>query len=294
MGGKSCFFIGHREVSEEIYPALYAAVERHIVEYGVTEFIVGHYGGSDRLAMSAVKEPKCFYPEVKLTLLLPYHPAERPVSTPDGFDSTFYPPGMESVPRKIAIVRANRYVAGYHSGDGGQSIELKGTIYVSISNGPNIFYYDPVYQAPAGEVYLVSGQGMSHSGDLSAGMSGTHTLNEEQTVTVDGKSETVRSSIEVSTYLMDAPVSTGVLQFDKSGRVVSREDHAAGDLPGTITARSDTAYIIVETYMQSASGEETVARALFQEDAPTLYFSTCREDGICVKEHCGIIGDQKT
>ncbi|WP_330396260.1 hypothetical protein [Anaeromassilibacillus sp. An200] len=44
MGGKSCFFIGHREVSEEIYLALYAAVEQHIVGYGVTEFIVGHYG----------------------------------------------------------------------------------------------------------------------------------------------------------------------------------------------------------------------------------------------------------
>ena len=113
MGGKSCFFIGNREASEEIYLVLYAAVEQHIVEYGVTEFIVGHYGGFDRLAASAVKEAKRFYPEVKLTLLLPYHPAERPIPTPDGFDSTFYPPGMESVPRKIAIVRANRYVVDH-------------------------------------------------------------------------------------------------------------------------------------------------------------------------------------
>ncbi len=113
MGGKSCFFIGHRETSEEIYPALYAAVEQHILEYGVTEFIVGHYGGFDRLAASAVKEAKRFYPGVKLTLLLPYHPAERPIPTPDGFDGTFYPPGMESVPRKIAIVRANRYVVDH-------------------------------------------------------------------------------------------------------------------------------------------------------------------------------------
>ena len=110
MDMKSCFFIGHREASEEIYPTLYAAVEQHIVEYGVTEFIVGHYGGFDRLAASAVKEAKRFHPEVKLTLLLPYHPAERPIPTLAGFDSTFYPPGMESVPRKIAIVRANRYV----------------------------------------------------------------------------------------------------------------------------------------------------------------------------------------
>ena len=92
---------------------MYAAVAQHILEYGVTEFIVGHYGGFDRLAASAVKEAKRFYPEVKLTLLLSYHPAERPIPTPDGFDGTFYPPGMESVPRKIAIVRANRYVVDH-------------------------------------------------------------------------------------------------------------------------------------------------------------------------------------
>ena len=55
MGGKSCFFIGHRETSEAIYPALYAVVEQHILEYGVTEFIVGHYGGFDRLAASAIR-----------------------------------------------------------------------------------------------------------------------------------------------------------------------------------------------------------------------------------------------
>jgi hypothetical protein len=113
LGGKSCFFIGHREASEEIYPVLYATVEQHIVEYGVTEFIVGHYGGFDRLAASAVKATKHLYPDVKLILLLPYHPAERPISTPDGFDSTFYPPGMESVPRKVAIVRVNRYVVDH-------------------------------------------------------------------------------------------------------------------------------------------------------------------------------------
>lgn len=113
MREKSCFFIGHRESSEEIYPALYAAVEQHIVEYGVTEFIVGHYGGFDRLSASAVKAAKQFYPDVKLILLLPYHPAERPIPTPDGFDGTFYLPGMESVPRKVAIVRANRYVVDH-------------------------------------------------------------------------------------------------------------------------------------------------------------------------------------
>ena len=47
---KSCFFIGHREASSEVLPALAEAVEKHITEYGVTEFIVGNYGGFDHMA----------------------------------------------------------------------------------------------------------------------------------------------------------------------------------------------------------------------------------------------------
>lgn len=113
MDGKSCFFIGHREASDSLLPALQEIVETHINEYGVTEFIVGHYGGFDRLAARAVKAAKQRHPEIILLLLLPYHPAERPIETPEGFDNTYYPPGMEKVPRQLAIVRANRYVVDH-------------------------------------------------------------------------------------------------------------------------------------------------------------------------------------
>ena len=107
---KSCFFIGHREASGELRPMLSQIVEKHVVAYGVTEFIVGGYGGFDRLAAGTVIALKQKYPQITLSLLIPYHPAERPVETPPGFDNTYYPPGMEKVPRKLAIVRANRYM----------------------------------------------------------------------------------------------------------------------------------------------------------------------------------------
>ena len=82
----------------------------HIGKLGVTEFIVGGYGGFDRLAARAVISLKPHYPQITLSLLTPYHPAERPIETPPGFDNTYYPPGMEKVPRKLAIIRANRYI----------------------------------------------------------------------------------------------------------------------------------------------------------------------------------------
>lgn len=113
MEGKSCFFIGHRETSSELFPILRQTIEIHISEYGVTEFIVGGYGGFDQLAARAVISLKQKYPQITLSLLTPYHPAERPVETPPEMDNTYYPPGMENVPRKLAIVRANRYMVDH-------------------------------------------------------------------------------------------------------------------------------------------------------------------------------------
>lgn len=105
---KKCFFTGHRDTPEEIFPLLVEAVERHISEYGVTDFYVGHYGSFDRMAGRAVKLAKEKHPHITLTLLLPYHPFDQPIPTPEGFDGTYYPNGMETVPKRAAIVRANQ------------------------------------------------------------------------------------------------------------------------------------------------------------------------------------------
>lgn len=105
---KKCFFIGHRDAPESIFPMLLHEVERHIAEYGVKDFYVGHYGRFDGMAAKAVITAKLQYPEIKLIMLLPYHPFEQPIPTPKGFDGTLYPNGMEKVPKRFAIVRANQ------------------------------------------------------------------------------------------------------------------------------------------------------------------------------------------
>ena len=109
MNGKVCFFIGHRDTPDRVYPALEQAVEQLITQ-GVTEFYVGNHGSFDRMAAHAVIAAKQRHLEVRLTMLLPYHPAEREVVLPAGFDGSLYPPGMEDVPRRFAIPRANRWM----------------------------------------------------------------------------------------------------------------------------------------------------------------------------------------
>lgn len=130
---KNCFFIGHHDANAEIYPILLAEVSRHITEYGVTSFFVGHYGNFDKMAASAVKEVKKHYPDVQLMLVLPYHPAIRPVEKPDGYDGTYYPWEDERIPKRLAIVKTNQrmvdtcdYLIAYawhHLGGSGQIVE---------------------------------------------------------------------------------------------------------------------------------------------------------------------------
>lgn len=108
--GNICFFIGHGDTPQSVYPALADAVERHIAEYGVTEFRVGNYGCFDRMAARAVKAAKAKYPGVSLYLVIAYLPGTggRPLPDMEGYDGSIYPEGLETVPYRLAIPRLNR------------------------------------------------------------------------------------------------------------------------------------------------------------------------------------------
>lgn len=102
---KSCFLFGHADCPDHVLPKLEQAIEI-AVSKGVLNFYVGNHGAFDRLAATAVKRVKQNCPEVRLYLLLAYHPAERPQELSEGFDGTYYP--LEKTPpRRFAIVRAN-------------------------------------------------------------------------------------------------------------------------------------------------------------------------------------------
>ena len=58
MNSKTCFFIGSRHATNRIQPQLAEAVDKHIIEYGVTSFTVGHYGSFDSLVIGVLNEAK--------------------------------------------------------------------------------------------------------------------------------------------------------------------------------------------------------------------------------------------
>ena len=108
----SCFLIGHREADEQIVPVLTEVIQQQI-KIGVTRFVVGRYGGFDRLVKRVLLSLKPTYPHIQMVLLSPYHPTTLSKSVAADFDEVFYPPNMEFVPRKAAIVRANRYMVDH-------------------------------------------------------------------------------------------------------------------------------------------------------------------------------------
>ena len=107
MKDKRCFFIGHRNAPEGIYPNIVSTIEKLIVENNVKEFIVGNYGMFDSMVIRALQQIKTKYHDIVLLLLTPYHPSVKKVVKPEGFDDIYYPDGMEFVPYRAAIVKAN-------------------------------------------------------------------------------------------------------------------------------------------------------------------------------------------
>lgn len=106
----NCFFIGHRNTPETVYVPLLESIKRHITEWGVSEFYVGHYGAFDRMAARALCETKNQYPHIKNYLLLAYHPSIKRVELPKGFESTLFLDGQEKSLPRYAITNLNKHI----------------------------------------------------------------------------------------------------------------------------------------------------------------------------------------
>lgn len=129
----TCFFIGHRDAPKSIQEKLNETVGHLVREHYVTDFVVGHYGDFDRMAISAVQNAICAYPEKELVavILEPYFLDENFGLLPHHFDRHYYPNGLETVPKRYCIEKANQlaldqadYLVAYVSRDGGNAAKL--------------------------------------------------------------------------------------------------------------------------------------------------------------------------
>ena len=106
---KSCFMFGHADCPDSIMPRIESVIESQYTLQGIRNFYIGNRGRFDSLAAMAAKCVKQRHPDMKLYLVLAYHPGERAVDLTDGFDNSYYPP-LEGTPRQYAIVKANKHM----------------------------------------------------------------------------------------------------------------------------------------------------------------------------------------
>lgn len=100
-------FCGHRELEqpERVREWLRQVTER-LIGAGADCFLLGGYGEFDQLAAAVLREQKVRWPQIERVLVLAYLDQRQ---DGDGYDATVYPP-LEGVPRRLAILRRNRWM----------------------------------------------------------------------------------------------------------------------------------------------------------------------------------------
>ena len=105
---KSCTFFGHRTVDSNAENRVRTAVRELIEEENVKLFYVGNYGMFDSIVIKILLE---FEKEYSITffVVLPYLPTANKC---DEFyrDKTIVPDGIESFPKRIAIIKRNDWM----------------------------------------------------------------------------------------------------------------------------------------------------------------------------------------
>lgn len=106
-----CCFFGHSNTPDTVKDKLREQVRSLIENEGVNQFLVGTHGHFDYMVLTVLREMKKEYPHIVYDVILAY----MPDSSPDDYsvykpEETVFPTGLESVPRKFAILWRNDWM----------------------------------------------------------------------------------------------------------------------------------------------------------------------------------------
>ena len=103
----TCCFFGHRDTPSHIADQLLPLLRRLVEEKKIDRFLVGNEGVFDRMVASSLAEIKKEHPALGCYVVLAYMPKIQSEPLPL---ETIYPEGLESVPKRFAIDRRNRWM----------------------------------------------------------------------------------------------------------------------------------------------------------------------------------------
>lgn len=101
-----CSFFGHRNAPHGLEPELIGCIKKLIMENNAKVFYVGTQGEFDRIVWNTLSILKNKYPHINCYKVLAYLPTNKEY----GGEDTIYPEGLETVPRKLAIIKRNEWM----------------------------------------------------------------------------------------------------------------------------------------------------------------------------------------
>lgn len=103
-----CTFFGHRDAPSTLEESLKETVIRLIEQEKADVFYVGNQGNFDGMVRRVLKALQKVYPHIRYAVVLAYMPTEK--DKEQDFSDTLFPDGLETVPRRAAIVARNRWM----------------------------------------------------------------------------------------------------------------------------------------------------------------------------------------
>ncbi len=164
-----------------------------------------------------------------------------------------------------------------HYKDDGEEQTLEATVYTTADSDLYTVYANPIYQTENGEVYLVEGTGTAGQGGI------TQTLKETATFEEDGEKRSYTAEIIIHREQIDAVREITVSQFTAEHEKISADTYAVENLPETITATAQTAYLLVSEKTVCASEDVANTYRLVQPTDEFLEVFKADSQGICEK-----------
>lgn len=182
----------------------------------------------------------------------------------------------------------------YVSTDEGQEIYLNGTLYLQSGEERNgaAYYLNPVYQTEEGDIYLVGGNGVSSNVAGEDGNEMSSTVDGTCNLTVDGVSESYKSSIEIKFITMDPPTKVRFYHMNEKHEILSTKEFIPSEVPEEFGVEEGTAYVIMETEKENSIGTKKVEREICEPDKEgqmTVKTFCPSDDGILMQKYTKIV-----
>ena len=100
-----CTFFGHKDTPKE--PTLRSTLIDLIENKNVTVFYVGENGNFDTMVRHQLEDLSQIYP-ITYCVVLAYLPTEK--NKYENLTNTIYPEGLETIPKRFAISRRNKWM----------------------------------------------------------------------------------------------------------------------------------------------------------------------------------------